>query len=115
MKKFTKDVVSVIIPCYNAADCVGKQLSSILSQDYPYIEVIAINDGSKDDTERVLKSFAKLFEEKGYKFCVESQQNGGQATVLNRGLNLITGEFLVWPDSDDYYYITLRFQLWCLC
>lgn len=96
-------LVSVITPCYNAGHLVHRLFDSILSQTYPHIEVIAVNDGSTDNTAEVIKSYSSKFEEKGYKLIYLYQENQGQSAAVNNGLKLVRGEFLVWPDSDDWF------------
>ena len=75
---------------------------SILRQTYPKIELVFVNDGSTDDTESIALSYQKLIEDKGYRFQYISQPNKGQAAAVNQGLKVITGEYLTWPDCDDW-------------
>lgn len=98
-----KGLVSIITPCYNTGDILHRLLDSILSQDYPHVEMYAINDGSNDNTEDVIKGYIPKFQEKGYELHYVYQENSGQSAALNNGLKLIKGEYLTWPDSDDYY------------
>lgn len=98
-----KGLVSIITPCYNSAGYIHRLLDSILMQDYPMIEMFAVDDGSTDNTKEVLESYIPKFEDKGYTLTYIFQKNAGQSAAVNRGLKLITGEFLTWPDSDDYY------------
>lgn len=97
-------LVSIITPCYNGEKYVEKYLNSILNQTYTKIEVIFINDGSTDNTERIVKNFIKRFEKKGIKLIYIYQENSGQAAALNKGLKIFDGEFLTWPDADDILY-----------
>ncbi len=98
-----KGLVSILTPCYNTGSIVHRLLDSILAQDYPSIEMFAINDGSTDNTEEVIKSYIPRFEAKGYSLTYIYQTNQGQSAAINNGLKLVNGEFLCWPDSDDYY------------
>ncbi|MEG1312346.1 MAG: glycosyltransferase family A protein [Romboutsia sp.] len=93
--------VSIITPCYNGEKFIEAYLNSILNQTYKNIELILINDGSTDKTEEIVKSYMKKFKDQGMDIIYIYQENGGQATALNKGLNLFTGEYLTWPDSDD--------------
>lgn len=102
--QYTKDLVSILTPCYNTGSIVHRLLDSILMQDYEHVEMIAVNDGSTDNTEEVLLSYKPRFEQKGYSFRYIYQENGGQSSAINNGLKFVTGEFLTWPDSDDYYH-----------
>lgn len=100
---YTPGLVSIVTPCYNSETFIHRLLKSVLIQDYPAIEMFAIDDGSTDDTGDVIKSYIPIFQSKGYKLTYLYQENAGQASAVNRGLKLVSGEFLTWPDSDDYY------------
>lgn len=100
---FTKGLVSIITPCYNTEKFIHRLMDSILMQSYPSIEMFAINDGSTDNTLNVLESYVDRFQSKGYSLTIITQENQGQSFAINYGLKLIHGEFLVWPDSDDFY------------
>lgn len=93
--------VSIITPCYNGEQFVGRYLESILNQTYQNIEMILVNDGSTDRTEEIVLRYKQLFEEKGMDFIYIYQENKGQAAALNKGLSIFTGDYLTWPDSDD--------------
>ena len=95
-------LVSVITPCYNGAEFVHRLLDSLLAQTYKKLEIIFVNDGSTDETESVVKEYIPRFEQLGIKFIYIYQENAGQAAALNNGLKIFTGEYLMWPDSDDY-------------
>ena len=95
-------LVSIITPCYNGESYVHRLLDSVLAQSYPNIELIFVNDGSTDDTERIVLSYQKRIEDKGYSFIYISQDNAGQAAAVNRGLKVFSGDYLTWPDSDDW-------------
>lgn len=88
--------VSVLIPAYNSARFVGETLRCVLAQDYEDLEVVVVNDASTDDTVAVVKSFSdpriKLF---------HNERNLGLAGVRNRLLELATGDYFAWQDSDD--------------
>lgn len=96
-------LVSVLTPAYNSGKFINRLLDSVLRQTYPNIEMYVIDDGSKDNTKEVILTYIPLFEEKGYTLTYVYQENSGQSVAINRGLKLIKGEYLVWPDSDDYY------------
>ncbi len=102
-KENVKGLVSLLIPCYNTGAIINRLLDSILIQDYPQVEVITVNDGSNDNSEDVIKSFMTRFSEKGYSLHYLYQENGGQSAAINNGLKYVHGEFLSWPDSDDFY------------
>lgn len=98
-------LVSIIIPCYNHSTVVGRMIKSVLNQTYSKIELIVVNDGSTDDSEKVILSFAEKLEEKGYLFKYVKQDNAGLGSAINAGLKCITGEYFCWGDADDFYEI----------
>ncbi len=98
-----RDLISIITPCYNSGGFVHRLMDSILLQDYPSVEMFVVDDGSTDDTAEVLKSYIERFEARGYSLTYIYQDNGGQSVAINRALKLISGEYFVWPDSDDFY------------
>lgn len=96
-------VVSIITPCYNGENHVHRLINSILTQTYTHIEFIFVNDGSTDNTERIVLSFKDKLESKGIKLVYILQENKGVGSAINEGLKKVTGEYLCWPDSDDYF------------
>jgi glycosyltransferase involved in cell wall biosynthesis len=62
-----------------------------------------IDDGSTDNSAKLIQSYIPKFEAKDYALTYLYQENLGQSVAINRGLKLITGDYLVWPDSDDFY------------
>lgn len=100
-----KKKVSIITPCYNGEKYLHRFLDSILNQTYKDIELIFVNDGSKDRTEKIIKAYEPLFEKQGIDLIYIYQDNSGQAEAINKGLKIFTGEYLTWPDSDDFLSI----------
>lgn len=98
-----KGLVSLLTPCYNSGRFVHRLLDSVLSQDYPNIEMVVVDDGSTDDTREKIEAYIPKFERRGYTLKYLYKENGGQASAINMGLPLLKGEFIAWPDSDDYY------------
>jgi glycosyltransferase involved in cell wall biosynthesis len=88
--------VSVVIPAYNAAWCVGKAIDSVLAQDYRGFEVIVVNDGSTDDTAAVLSAYRDAIR-------VVQQVNGGLSSARNTGIRESRGEFVAFLDADDWW------------
>ena len=86
-----------MIPCYNQAHFLGEAIRSVLSQSYPHLEVVVVDDGSKDDTREVASGYAR--EDPRVKLV--SQQNRGLAGARNTGLAESVGEYVVFLDSDD--------------
>ena len=94
-------MVSIITPCFNGEEFIGRYLESILNQTHKNIELIFVNDGSTDKTEDIVMSYVPRFNNKGMIIKYIYQKNKGQASALNKGLEVFTGEYLTWPDSDD--------------
>lgn len=97
------NLISVITPCYNTGKYIHKLFESLLSQTYPYVEMFVVDDGSTDNTAEIIKSFIPRFEAKGYTLIYIYQKNQGQSVAINSALKMVKGEYLVWPDSDDFY------------
>ena len=72
-------------------------------QTYPAIEMYVLDDGSTDDTKSVIDRYTPLFEQKGYTLHYCYHENQGQSGAINDGLKLFKGNYLVWPDADDFY------------
>ncbi len=90
-------LVSIIIPVYNGANYMREAIDSALAQTYPNIEVIVVNDGSTDDTEKIALSY-------GDKIRYFSKENGGVATALNLAIQKSKGDYISWLSHDDVYY-----------
>jgi len=88
--------VSIIVPVYNAQKYIGRCVESILAQDYENIEVILVDDGSKDELGRILDDFAADSRVK-----VIHKPNGGVSSTRNRGIAEATGKYLQFVDADD--------------
>jgi glycosyltransferase involved in cell wall biosynthesis len=99
----TKNLVSIITPCYNGELFIHRLLDSVLEQNYSHIEHIIIDDGSTDRTAEIIQEYIPKYEKLGKKLIYEFQENAKAGAALNRGLKLFSGEYLTWPDSDDYY------------
>ena len=88
--------ISVIMPCYNAQAHVSEAVNSVLAQTYPEVELIAVDDGSTDDTRVILREF-------GNRIKVLEQENQGPYPARNLGLKHATGELVAFLDADDYW------------
>lgn len=100
-----KGLVSIVTPCYNGEKLIHRLLDSVLRQDYPQIEMIVVDDGSKDQTRSVVEGYVETFENKGYTLKYVYQDNAGQAAAINKALPLVKGEYLIWPDADDFFLV----------
>lgn len=91
------DKVSIIVPAYNAQDTIEKCLESLLGQTYKNIEVVVINDGSVDNTLKIIDKFNDI------RLKVTSTENRGISAARNLGIKNSTGEFICFCDADDFY------------
>ena len=92
-------VVSVIIPVYNGHDHLRQCLDSVAAQTLKEIEIICVDDGSQDDSVKILKEYAK----NDSRFLVVEQPNGGAGKARNTGLMHAGGKYLSFLDSDDFF------------
>ncbi len=111
MKKQNCPLVSVIIPAYNMEKLIGKTLKSVIKQTYQNIEIIVIDDGSKDRTTTVVKQLI----EQDNRIKLLQQKNLGVAVARNRGIEIAKGEFIAPIDADDLWYPeNLERQVQCI-
>ena len=94
-----KDLISIIIPCYNAGKTISRTLNSIREQDFKDVEVIVVNDGSKDNSLEVLSMFEKVDK----RIKVFTQENAGVSVARNNGLKFAKGNYIAYLDADDNY------------
>ncbi|MFN2337761.1 MAG: glycosyltransferase family 2 protein [Gammaproteobacteria bacterium] len=95
-KTASNEMVSVVIPAYNAAGWVARAIDSALAQTYPHREILVVDDGSSDATPRILQ---------GYGDAIRSlrQPNGGLSCARNLGIQQARGGFVAFLDADDYW------------
>ena len=91
--------ISVIIPVYNGAKTIVRAMASVSHQTYHNVELIVVNDGSKDNTDEVVRDFLKSIE---IPFDYVVIENGGLANARNVGWSKATGDFCCNLDADDY-------------
>ena len=96
-------LVSIITPCYDSDKYINKLLDSVLIQNYPNVEMIVVDDGSNDESAKIIKSYINKFKDRKYSLFYIYQNNKGQSSAVNKALKLVKGDYLVWPDADDYY------------
>ena len=94
-------LISIVVPVYNHQDYVAETLSSLLAQTYPHLELIAVNDGSTDQSLEVLKAYRDRCERRFARFLLIDQENAGVATTLNRGIEAARGALVYLIASDD--------------
>jgi len=91
------NLVSVVIPVYNSEKFLVQCIESVLNQTYKNIEIIAVNDGSTDNSEKILQKYSD-------KITIISQENQGLASALNSGIKVMNGKWLKWFSPDDVMY-----------
>lgn len=100
-------LISVIIPVYGVEKYIGQCLESVINQTYKNLEIIVVNDGTKDRSADIAKEYAK----KDSRINVYDYENGGLSVARNRGLAAANGEYIAFLDSDDWlecnFYSTL--------
>jgi glycosyltransferase involved in cell wall biosynthesis len=100
--------ISVIIPIYNCEKYIKECLSSLIKQTFKNFEIICINDGSNDDTLKILKKF----EAKDERIIIFNQNNSGPGIARNIGMKKSKGEYLIFLDSDDIFKKTMLEELY---
>jgi glycosyltransferase involved in cell wall biosynthesis len=97
-KKMNKDLISIIVPVYNTEKYLDNCIKSIVNQSYKNLEIILIDDGSTDNSGEICEKWSK----KDSRIVLIHQNNQGVSTARNIGLNIATGEYIGFVDSDDY-------------
>lgn len=95
-------LVSVITPCFNGELHVERLIRSVLAQTYANIEFVLVNDGSTDSTHKIVMGLKPLLDATLTRFVYVEQSNAGLGGAINAGLAQTTGDYLCWPDADDY-------------
>lgn len=90
--------ISVIIPVYNVEKYLAECLTSVVNQTFKDIEIICVNDGSTDNSPKILEEFAQ----KDSRIKIINQENQGLSAARNTGLDVATGEYVSFIDSDDF-------------
>lgn len=96
--------VSIIVPVYNVENYLAKCLDSLVNQTLQNIEILVVNDGSKDHSGRIIRDYAQKYPEK---VKALAKENGGLSDARNFGIDRATGEYIGFVDSDDYVTQTM--------
>lgn len=96
--------VSIIVPVYNVENYLAKCLDSLVKQSLPDIEILVVNDGSKDNSEKIIEGYAQKYPEK---IKAYTKENGGLSDARNFGIDRATGDYIGFVDSDDYVTETM--------
>lgn len=103
-------VVSVIIPVYNVEEFIFKTVKSVMDQDYKNIEIILVDDGSPDNSAKIIDELAK----KDDRIIYVHKDNGGVSSARNVGLRMASGEYVTFIDGDDWVepnYISILWKV----
>ena len=98
---YKKGVLSIITSCYNSQPYLYRYLNSILNQTNHNIQLILINDGSTDQTERVIADYYPILTKQGIEVIYLKQQNVGIGGAYDTAIKYVSGEYFCWFDSDD--------------
>jgi len=102
MSSIINKKVSIVIPTFNRARYLRRAIESCLNQTYGNLEILIVDDGSEDETSEVVRNFAARDERiKYYRF----EKNVGLPVALNRGWELVTGDYLTMSGDDNYFHI----------
>jgi glycosyltransferase involved in cell wall biosynthesis len=106
-----RDLISVIVPCYNVEDFLPRCLESLISQSYHNIEIILVDDGSSDRCGEICDDYAA----KDSRIRVIHKKNGGLSDARNVAIDIAKGDYLTFVDSDDYVCTDYVETLYDLC
>lgn len=93
--------ITVIIPCYNVESTIERTLDSLSEQTYRSFELLIINDGSKDNSNKIIESYLK---NSNFNYRYIDQKNAGVSVARNVGLANARGRFITFLDADDIYH-----------
>jgi len=99
MNNYNNFKISIIIPVYNTEKYLPKCLDNIIGQTHTNLEIIIVNDGSTDNSIAIIKKYVA----KDSRIIVIDIDNGGQGRARNKGLDICTGDYIMFCDSDDWY------------
>lgn len=97
-------LVSIVSPCYNGESYISRYFKAILAQTYRPLELILVNDGSTDRTDEIVSEYRDKLKESDILFKYIKKNNAGSGAAVNDGLKLATGDYLIWPDTDDFLF-----------
>ena len=100
MPLYDNEIVSVITPVYNVGKVIGKTIDSMLAQEYENLEIVLVDDCSKDNSAEVIAEYTAKYPNIVYH---KQEKNGGAAVARNTALKLAKGRFVAFLDSDDMW------------
>lgn len=90
--------ISIIIPIYNQEKFLNRCVDSVLNQTYKNLEIILVNDGSTDNSAKIIENYSQIYN----RIRIINKKNGGISSARNAGLSIANGDFLAFVDSDDW-------------
>ncbi|WP_160138076.1 glycosyltransferase family 2 protein [Chryseobacterium sp. c4a] len=103
--------ISIIVPVYNVENYLTKCLDSLVNQTHQDIEILVVDDGSKDNSGKIIENYAANYPDKIKAF---TKENGGLSDARNFGLDKATGDYIGFVDSDDYVTETMFEEMFML-
>lgn len=97
-KQISKDIISIVVPVYNAEKYISKCIDSIIAQTYSDMEIILVDDGSTDNSGKICDAYAK----KDFRIRVIHKTNSGPVNARKTGINIAVGKYIGFVDADDY-------------
>ena len=105
-----KSLISIIVPVYNVESYLAKCLNSLVNQTLQNIEIIVVNDGSNDNSQKIIDKYALQYPQiKSYQ-----KENGGLSDARNFGLRQVNGSYIAFVDSDDWIELTMMQEMYDL-
>lgn len=106
----TEDIISIIVPIYKVEEYLERCIESLITQTYPYFELILVDDGSPDKCGEICDRYSKI----DSRIKVIHKENGGLSDARNKGLDFATGKYITFIDSDDWVdsdYLKVLYKL----
>ena len=101
MVELTIPLVSIMVPVYQGENYIARCLESVLSQTHKNIQLIIVDDGSTDQTAKIVSEYISIFKDAGMTLIYKNQNNAGQAAAISTALKEVVGDYIAWFDSDD--------------
>ena len=96
-----EDIISVIVPVYMGEQWLGRCIGAIRNQSIANLEIVLVNDGSPDNSEKICREFACIDD----RIKVVNKENGGLSDARNAGLAAATGAYIMFVDEDDIFIL----------